>query len=87
MRTICVITGTRAEYGLLYWLIKEIPEDPDLELQSISTGMHLPPEFGLTYRQIEKDGFKPCVRIGINGNMKQRPPLLDNPKIISEYLT
>jgi len=37
--------------------------------------MHLPPEFGLTYRQIEKDGFKPCVRIGINGNMEQRPPL------------
>jgi len=58
MRTICIITGTRAEYGLLYWLIKEIQEDADLDLQIIATGMHLSPEFGLTYRQIEGDGFK-----------------------------
>lgn len=57
-RTICIVTGTRAEYGLLYWLMKEIQEDPDLGLQIITTGMHLSPEFGLTYRQIEKDGFK-----------------------------
>lgn len=58
MRTICIVTGTRAEYGLLYWLMKEIQGDPDLELQLIATGMHLSPEFGLTYRQIEEDGFK-----------------------------
>jgi len=57
MRKICVITGTRAEYGLLYWLIKMIDEDSDLELQLIATGMHLSPEFGLTYKEIEKDGF------------------------------
>ena len=57
-RKICIITGTRAEYGLLYWLMKEIQEESDLELQIIATGMHLSPEFGLTYRQIEKDGFK-----------------------------
>lgn len=56
-RKICVVTGTRAEYGILYWLIKEIQQDPDLELQIIATGMHLSPEFGLTYRQIEEDGF------------------------------
>jgi GDP/UDP-N,N'-diacetylbacillosamine 2-epimerase (hydrolysing) len=55
MRKICVITGTRAEYGLLYWLIKEIEEDKDLKLQLIVTGMHLSPEFGLTYKEIEKD--------------------------------
>jgi len=41
MRKICVITGTRAEYGLLYWLIKEIEKDKDLELQLVVTGMHL----------------------------------------------
>ena len=58
MRKICIITGTRAEYGLLYWLMKEIQEDSELELQIIATGMHLSPEFGLTYSQIEKDGFK-----------------------------
>ncbi len=55
MRKICVVTGTRAEYGLLYWLMKEIQNDSDLELQIIVTGMHLSPEFGLTYKEIEKD--------------------------------
>lgn len=58
MRKICIVTGTRAEYGLLYWLMKEIQADSDLELQLIATGMHLSPEFGLTYKHIEKDGFK-----------------------------
>ena len=56
-RKICVVTGSRAEYGLLYWLMKEIQNDLDLELQLIVTGMHLSPEFGLTYTEIEKDGF------------------------------
>lgn len=59
LRKICVVTGTRAEYGLLYWLMKEIKNDPDLELQLIVTGMHLSPEFGLTYKIIEQDGF--CI--------------------------
>lgn len=54
-RKICVVTGTRAEYGLLYWLMKEIQSDSELELQVIVTGMHLSPEFGLTYKEIEKD--------------------------------
>jgi UDP-hydrolysing UDP-N-acetyl-D-glucosamine 2-epimerase len=57
-RKICVVTGSRAEYGLLYWLMKEIKSDAELELQIIATGMHLSPEFGLTYKQIEFDGFK-----------------------------
>lgn len=55
MKKICVVTGTRAEYGLLYWLMKEIESDKDLELQLIVTGMHLSPEFGLTYKEIEKE--------------------------------
>jgi len=54
-RKICVVTGTRAEYGLLYWLMKEIEADKALELQLIVTGMHLSPEFGLTYKEIEKE--------------------------------
>ena len=54
-RKICVVTGTRAEYGLLYWLMKEIEADGGLELQLIVTGAHLSPEFGLTYTEIEKD--------------------------------
>ena len=56
-RKICVVTGTRAEYGLLYWLMREIQDDPGLQLQLVATGMHLSPEFGLTYKQIEADGF------------------------------
>lgn len=52
---ICVVTGTRAEYGLLYWLMKEIDSDSELELQIIVTGMHLSPEFGLTYKVIEQE--------------------------------
>ncbi|EDP73164.1 UDP-N-acetylglucosamine 2-epimerase, partial [Hydrogenivirga sp. 128-5-R1-1] len=50
-------TGTRAEYGLLKPLMYEIKKDKDLELQIIASGMHLSPEFGLTYKEIEKDGF------------------------------
>jgi GDP/UDP-N,N'-diacetylbacillosamine 2-epimerase (hydrolysing) len=57
IRKICIITGTRAEYGLLYWLMKEVQASSKLELQIIATGMHLSPEFGLTYQQIERDGF------------------------------
>ena len=58
MKKICVVTGTRAEYGLLYWLIKGIQEAPDFELQIIATGTHLSPEFGLTYKEIVNDGFQ-----------------------------
>jgi GDP/UDP-N,N'-diacetylbacillosamine 2-epimerase (hydrolysing) len=58
-RKICVVTGTRAEYGLLRWVMEGIREAPGLELQIIATGMHLSPEFGLTYQEIEKDGF--CI--------------------------
>lgn len=57
-RKICVITGTRAEYGLLRWVMQGIKDDTELTLQIIATGMHLSPEFGLTYREIEKDGFQ-----------------------------
>jgi UDP-hydrolysing UDP-N-acetyl-D-glucosamine 2-epimerase len=57
MRKICVITGSRSEYGLLYPLLKKIQDDADLELQLVVTGMHLSSEFGLTYQEIEQDGF------------------------------
>lgn len=56
-RAVCVVTGTRADYGLLRWVMEGIRQSPDLHLQVIATGMHLSPEFGLTYREIEKDGF------------------------------
>lgn len=65
MRKICIVTGTRAEYGLLYWLIKGVHEDSELELQLLVTGMHLSPEFGLTWKQIEQDGFPITKKIEI----------------------
>jgi GDP/UDP-N,N'-diacetylbacillosamine 2-epimerase (hydrolysing) len=55
MRKICVVTATRAEYGSLFWIMKEIDRDSSLELQLIVTGAHLSAEFGLTYKEIQKD--------------------------------
>ncbi len=57
-RKVCVITGARADYGLLRWVMQGIKEAPELELQVVACGMHLSPEFGLTYRAIEADGFR-----------------------------
>ncbi len=57
-RKICVVTGTRAEYGLLRWVIDGIANSPVFELQLIATGMHLSPEFGLTVQEIEADGHR-----------------------------
>jgi UDP-N-acetylglucosamine 2-epimerase (non-hydrolysing)/GDP/UDP-N,N'-diacetylbacillosamine 2-epimerase (hydrolysing) len=57
-RRICVVTSSRAEYGHMYWLMKEIQADPDLILQLVVAGAHLSKKFGLTYQDIEKDGFK-----------------------------
>ncbi len=57
MKNIAVITGTRAEYGLLKPLIQAITDDSGFNLQLVVTGMHLLAEFGLTYTQIEQDGF------------------------------
>ncbi|MGE8006510.1 UDP-N-acetylglucosamine 2-epimerase [Lysinibacillus sp. NPDC093216] len=57
-KKICVVTATRAEYGLLSGLLKEISKSETFLLQMIVTGMHLSPEFGFTYREIENDGYK-----------------------------
>jgi UDP-hydrolysing UDP-N-acetyl-D-glucosamine 2-epimerase len=56
-RRVAFVTGTRAEYGLLSLLMDRIKNEPEFELQLIVTGMHLSPEFGVTFREIEKDGF------------------------------
>jgi UDP-hydrolysing UDP-N-acetyl-D-glucosamine 2-epimerase len=55
---ICVVTGSRAEYGLLYWVMKELQQDASFELRIAVTGMHLSPVFGSTYQAIERDGFR-----------------------------
>lgn len=55
---VTVFTGTRADYGLLYWLLHDLREDPAFHLQVIASGSHLSPEFGYTAKHIEQDGFK-----------------------------
>jgi UDP-N-acetylglucosamine 2-epimerase (non-hydrolysing)/GDP/UDP-N,N'-diacetylbacillosamine 2-epimerase (hydrolysing) len=62
-RRVCAVTGGRADYGLLRWVMKEIDADPALSLQVVVTGMHLSPEFGLSYREVEADGFAIDARV------------------------
>ncbi|HRI34278.1 MAG TPA: UDP-N-acetylglucosamine 2-epimerase [Saprospiraceae bacterium] len=76
---ICVITGTRADYGLLYWLLKRIQSEKKFQLQIIATAMHLLKEFGETYKIIESDGF--------TINKKVKIPLInDSPSHISQAM-
>ena len=62
-RRICVVTGSRADYGLLRWVMRDIVATPGLRLQVVATGMHLSPAFGLTYREIENDGISIDTKI------------------------
>ncbi len=62
-RKICIITGSRADYGLLYWLMKDIQAGSLFELQLVVTGMHLSPEFGMTINIIKQDGFEIARRV------------------------
>jgi UDP-hydrolysing UDP-N-acetyl-D-glucosamine 2-epimerase len=60
---ICVVTGSRSEYGLLHWVIHDLSHDPEIELQLVVTGMHLSAEFGSTVAEIEEAGFPIADRI------------------------
>ena len=57
------MTGSRADYGLLYWVMREIRDHPALELQTVVTGMHLSRRHGETWQAIEKDGFRIDARV------------------------
>lgn len=63
LRRICVVSGSRADYGYLWSSMREIRDDDSLELQLIVTGSHLSPEFGLSYQAIEADGFSIDAKI------------------------
>ena len=63
-KKICVITSSRAEYGLLYWIMKQVEASSNFKLQLIVTGMHLSQEFGLIFKQIKKE-FKVDKKIEI----------------------
>jgi UDP-hydrolysing UDP-N-acetyl-D-glucosamine 2-epimerase len=62
-RKVCVVTGSRADYGLLYWVMREIRDHRDLELQIVVTGMHLSRRHGETWQVVEKDGFRIDARV------------------------
>ena len=63
MRKICFVTGTRADYGIMTPLMKEIAASPEAKLQIIATNMHLSPDYGMTVNEIIKDGFNVDERI------------------------
>jgi UDP-hydrolysing UDP-N-acetyl-D-glucosamine 2-epimerase len=62
-RTIAAITTSRADYGHLYWPLRDLADSDDIELKLIALGSHLSPEFGTTIQEIEKDGFEIAARI------------------------
>jgi UDP-hydrolysing UDP-N-acetyl-D-glucosamine 2-epimerase len=66
-RKIAVVTGARSEYGLLYWLLKELQQSMEFELQLIVTGAHLKKELGYTVENIENDGFTIHAKVEILG--------------------
>ena len=69
-RKICAVTGSRAEYGLLFSLLKDLQADSEIDFQLIITGTHLSSDFGSTYKLIEDDGFliNQKVDLGIDGD-------------------
>ena len=78
-RKISVVTGSRADYGLLRWVMQGIKDDPELNLQVIATGLHLSPIFGLTHKVIEEDGFRIDAKVEILGSS-------DSPAAIAESM-
>jgi UDP-hydrolysing UDP-N-acetyl-D-glucosamine 2-epimerase len=66
IRKVCVITGSRAEYGHLQWLVNDIAEEPSLVLQMLVTGMHLEEKYGNTYKEIESDGHRIDAKVNIH---------------------
>lgn len=65
-KKICVVTGSRAEYGYLYWVMKELKARPEAQLLTVVTGSHLSDRHGLTFREIEKDGFTIDAKVPIH---------------------
>ena len=72
-RRICVVTGGRADYGLLQWVMHDIAADPELTLQVIATGSHLEPGMGMTVAQIEADGLVVDARVPLGLGDDDRP--------------
>ncbi|SQC03116.1 UDP-N-acetylglucosamine 2-epimerase [Clostridium tetanomorphum] len=76
MKKILVVTGTRADYGLLYWTMREIQNDVELELQLVVTGNHLVKDYGYTVEQIKRDGFQIDEEIDIIINSEKKSSIV-----------
>lgn len=86
MKKVCVVTATRAEYGLLYWTMKEIEKSQCLELQLVVTGMHLSPKFGETWKSIEADGFSISKKIDLGSLDDTRDSVINQISLgVKEY--
>lgn len=66
MKKICLVTGSRAEYGIMKPLIQRLSKDKEVNLQIIATAMHLEEKYGYTYRQIEEDGFDIAYKVPLH---------------------
>ncbi|MCZ0709114.1 UDP-N-acetylglucosamine 2-epimerase [Microbacterium paraoxydans] len=86
MRTIAVVTGTRADYGLLRGLLRAIDDDPQLDLRIIVTGTHLTDSFGRTVSEIERDGFTVAAAVPIwSGDDSALAAAADVGRALPEY--
>lgn len=83
MKKVCVITAARSEYGLLRWLMEEIRGDDVLELQLVVTGAHLSEEFGMTYHEIENDGFKIDEKVDLSLSTTTKANIVESMGICS----
>ena len=77
-KKICVVTGSRADYGILNNLIKKIKKHPKYKLQLIATGSHLSKQHGKTISEINSEGLKPDAKIQIIGSKLQAYDLIKN---------
>ena len=66
MKKICIVTAARSEYGVLHWVIDEVNNEKDFQLQLVVTGAHLSSEQGLTYRFIEQDGYTISAKVDMH---------------------
>lgn len=78
MKKVCIITAARSEYGLLRWVIDEVYNDEELELQLVVTGSHLSEEQGMTVRFIEEDGFPISVRLDMHISSENRSDIINS---------
>ncbi len=83
-KKICIVTAARSEYGVLHWVIDEVHNDNDLELQLIVTGAHLSVEQGLTYKFIEQDGYPITAKVDMHLSSDDKANLVRSMGICSE---